>query len=1064
MSSIGKGIGNKRVLSLVLNFLMISSLVFTTFSKVYAQDGETPVPTETPTAISVVTEAPTVEPTLAPTAEPTLAPTLAPTAAPTAEPTAAPTAEPTVVPTAPPTEVSATDGLPNFSLAAPDGWDAPVVLSLQPGTHVNDTLTDGEDEYLDLAVLNSGAETTALFTTCLKIDGEQVQCWDANGLAAGAYFPVEDWLYIANRGAGSHHFEVTVDANNTVAESDETDNTWAFDFTWLPSGVAAQSAGSPLIEDALERPDLPGMHEQSATGSSLPGLYDTSVYMIGSIAVGVILPESAGSAENWTSIEQTQVSIEIPEGLARWADWSDISNADTNKDAVNANVSFEYDFRYSIPTTVEPIQLSSVDQCTWISQVMTNMGFTNSGGCFYQVYDYLAYLRSSKGTQWATAVFVVDSSADTDGTFTNGYFGYAYFNGPFIVMTYDNDGWSIGNMDLVVQHEMGHIFGAGDNYYQAGYGGCMSTTDRYGYLGIANSNCAYNNLSADTNVLMNNNNPNRIHWTSQYQIGWRDSDGDHIADVVDTLPKFSMGTLQPNLTVTGAVYDEPYLTTTYWNDVTLNRITSARFRVDSGAWQAISASDGAFNSDHEDVSFNLGEHSNGTHTLDVEGTNSRGNIRITTTNFTLLLPCYKLSATANPTTGGTVNTTPAPNCLGTKYSDGTEITLTAVSKTNFGFSKWSDAAIDNPYVFNIHENKVLQANFVFLAAPVLTSPVTTLVTQDTTPDFAWNTVAYGNTYEIQVDNLATFAAPIEQTSIVAGLTYTAAPLTDGRKYWRVRAINVNVEPGAWSLARTITIDTTPPMAPALKLPANLASVRGTPTFSWLAAATANAYQFEYDDNINFSSPVYTSGTLATRTHLPPTISLGTYYWHVRARDPIGNWSNWSTARTITILPPIPTAPVLSSPVTTLVTQDTTPDFAWNTVAYGNTYEIQVDNLATFAAPIEQTSIVAGLTYTAAPLTDGRKYWRVRAINVNVEPGAWSLARTITIDTTPPMAPALKLPANLASVRGTPTFSWLAAATANAYQFEYDDNINFSSPVYTSGTLATRTNKPPATVR
>ena len=344
---------------------------------------------------------------------------------------------------------------------------------------------------------------------------------------------------------------------------------------------------------------------------------------------------------------------------------------------------------------------------------------------------------------------------------------------------------------------------------------------------------------------------------------------------------------------------------------------------------------------------------------------------------------------------------------------------------------------------------------------MLTLPANALVTLDTTPDFGWNAVTYGSTYEIQIDNLATFAVPIEQEATGLGLTYTATPLTDGLKYWRVRAVNIHGEPGAWSLARAVTIDTTAPLPPVLSLPANAAIVRGTPTFSWLAAATANAYQFAYDDEVNCPSPLYTSGIQATLTHLPPAMELGTYNWCAQSRDPAGNWSGWSASRTVIIRQPIPVAPVLTLPANALVTLDTTPDFGWNAVTYGSTYEIQIDNLATFAVPIEQEATGLGLTYTATSLTDGLKYWRVRAVNIHGEPGAWSLARAVTIDTTAPLPPVLSLPANAAIVRGTPTFSWLAAATANAYQFAYDDEVNCPSPLYTSGIQATLTHLPPA---
>ncbi len=342
---------------------------------------------------------------------------------------------------------------------------------------------------------------------------------------------------------------------------------------------------------------------------------------------------------------------------------------------------------------------------------------------------------------------------------------------------------------------------------------------------------------------------------------------------------------------------------------------------------------------------------------------------------------------------------------------------------------------------------------------MLTSPTTGLVTQDTTPDFSWNAVLYGDTYEIQIDNLASFAAPIEQTSVGLGQTYTATTLTDGRKYWRVRAINVDAENGAWSAARTITIDTTPPLAPAPYLPANLSTVRGTPLFYWLAVVSGKYYQFEYDENSDFSSPAYTSGSLLTTNHKPPVMPVGTFYWHVRVSDLTGNWSGWGASRTITIRPVIPVAPVLISPATSSVTLDTTPDFTWNAVPYGVTYEIQIDNLSSFAAPIEQTSAGLGLTYTATPLTEGLKYWRVRAINAEAENGAWSAVRALTIDTTPPLAPGLYLPANLATVHGTPLFYWYGVSTAKYYQFEYDDNSDFSSPVYTSVSLLTATHKP-----
>ncbi len=203
---------------------------------------------------------------------------------------------------------------------------------------------------------------------------------------------------------------------------------------------------------------------------------------------------------------------------------------------------------------------------------------------------------------------------------------------------------------LVTQHEMGHIFGAGDNYYAPGYGGCAGTTYLNGYLGIANSNCEKDNPSADTDVLMNNNNPNRMHWTGQYQVGWRDTDDDHLADEVDTQPVFIINGIGAGSTINGVIYDQPFDSNTYSPDVTLNTIVSARYRVDSGSWQTLSAKDGAFNSDREEVTLNPGSLVGTDHTITVEATNSRGNTSTTTQAVTPAVNDLLVNAT--PMTAG----------------------------------------------------------------------------------------------------------------------------------------------------------------------------------------------------------------------------------------------------------------------------------------------------------------------------------------------------------------------------------------------------------------------------
>jgi hypothetical protein len=56
---------------------------------------------------------------------------------------------------------------------------------------------------------------------------------------------------------------------------------------------------------------------------------------------------------------------------------------------------------------------------------MGALGYKSSS-YFTRVRDYNNALRATYQTDWAFTVFVVDSSADGDNHFSDGYFAYAY--------------------------------------------------------------------------------------------------------------------------------------------------------------------------------------------------------------------------------------------------------------------------------------------------------------------------------------------------------------------------------------------------------------------------------------------------------------------------------------------------------------------------------------------------------------------------------------------------------------------------------------------------------------
>lgn len=421
---------------------------------------------------------------------------------------------------------------------------------------------------------------------------------------------------------------------------------------------STETLGEPLINDTRQ-PVLPSLPSEASQETAVSaGYYQTSEFMAKRIAVGIILPESNGaldpSTENWNADAMNKVIIEIQQGMNWWA---------TQNPA--GNLTFIYDTHLQVPTRYEPINRSSDDDTYWMNEIFSTLGYTGSYW-YYQAYAYLNAIRNQYNTDWAVVAFVVNSLADSDGKFTDGYFGYTYVSPGVIVMTYDNDGWGINNMDSVMAHEFAHDFGAADEYCSPGYSCCYGGGS-YGYLGIANSNCEAgcdNNHNGvcdgddstpssnchncptcvQVNCLMRNGSVSAgLDIPTRYQVGMRDSDGDGILDPLDTIPALSITSAPPDLlTGNSALYrgsttDIPWDSPTR-NDVTINYIIAVEAQLDnSGAWLTASADDGAFDEVNETFTLTLNNLSPGTHTVAIRSRNRSGNISsLYTDSFTAM--------------------------------------------------------------------------------------------------------------------------------------------------------------------------------------------------------------------------------------------------------------------------------------------------------------------------------------------------------------------------------------------------------------------------------------------
>jgi len=377
-----------------------------------------------------------------------------------------------------------------------------------------------------------------------------------------------------------------------------------------------------IINDAVVPRDLLNILN-FPVNSPDPGFYETCEYMIGTVAVGVILPESTGggSTEDWTTTEENQVTNEITAALNWWKSQN-----------TNAGINFVYDWNYAVSTVYEPISGASVFtdptwEATWVKDVMSSMGYS-SGDEFARVRNYINNLRTTKGTDWAFAVFVVDSSADSDGCFSDATAtflpcAWGYVGGPWVVMTYDNNGWGISAMDQVMAHETGHIFWATDEYdTTAEYSGYLNAQDITGSGGLMDTNTL--SLSSGTKL----------------QVGWRDTDLDSLDDIIDTNPDTTLNpytpdpTTQTTITYTGSSTVNPYTNNNpkAWNtgnDVTINTISKVEYRVNSGSWTGALAVDGLFDEPTEDFTMTIGPISPGTYTIEARAMNSVSNYDLT---------------------------------------------------------------------------------------------------------------------------------------------------------------------------------------------------------------------------------------------------------------------------------------------------------------------------------------------------------------------------------------------------------------------------------------------------
>ena len=330
---------------------------------------------------------------------------------------------------------------------------------------------------------------------------------------------------------------------------------------------------------------------------------DTGEYMLGDIAVTVVLMESTGASdsntENWTPALIQQVKNKVQQGLGWWVDTLQNTFQLTEERAASL-LNFIPDWRFAdspVPTPYEPIARRSDDHALWVEDFLNFAGTNTSAGLFEDIRSFNDAQRLAHNADWAFTMFVANDAQDIDKKFQpGGSFdqAFAYPGGLFLVTP-------ASRPVSTYAHETAHMFWAKDEY-ETGY------ASRRGYYNTQNANAADNptpgfvqqpSIMAGGSLVEQAFAAHTSSRSSLEMIGWRDSDGDGIMDVLDVPHRLTgRGAVHPqtgdyrfqgNSTVATLPNRNP-LATSPWqlaslqNDITINRIRRAEYRIDQGAW------------------------------------------------------------------------------------------------------------------------------------------------------------------------------------------------------------------------------------------------------------------------------------------------------------------------------------------------------------------------------------------------------------------------------------------------------------------------------------------------
>jgi len=325
---------------------------------------------------------------------------------------------------------------------------------------------------------------------------------------------------------------------------------------------------------------------------------DTGEYMLGRVAVTPIFLESTGqvdaSTENWNSAHVNDVVGKINEAF-NW--WKDLLATKTSIHSLDFVIDPTY-INAPSPTAYEPINRSSNDYGLWTQEFLMRAGYDEFSSLELNMRAFNDAQRQKLNTNWSFTMFVVNSQNDVEGTFASGSFSraFAFAGGLFMVVPSTRPASTFA-------HETGHMFWARDEYVNS-----ASYYAMRGYYNTQNTNAVDGNpdpffqqapsIMAAGTPLTNAYSQVVSPASTLAMLGWQDSDGDGIFDVLDVpltldgVGRVDVSTGNYHFTGTAKVQTLPNLNTSgLGNDITLNRVSRIEAKIGQADWQTVATPD-----------------------------------------------------------------------------------------------------------------------------------------------------------------------------------------------------------------------------------------------------------------------------------------------------------------------------------------------------------------------------------------------------------------------------------------------------------------------------------------